>query len=429
MNMTNKEKKLLNEKRKKYTNDNKNKWLNTSNETFAKFASSLSDYPNTSVRKTSKRIKKNLLLEQTRLKYFGLNVKYEYITTDNDKLYDRFNNTNDNYKNNLCFKNCTKKISYYKAEKKIKEFKTRSILYANIIDVKNKDHILNDTYCCPNCGAVNKIKDLDIGCQYCNTKFRFDEIYPIVKTYYTIFDYSPVLPSKKTFIAISYILGVILSWFIFLEKKYSITKLLVYSMLGGVLGIPFMYILLSLGILLIFFMRLIIGTKYSVPVNVLLSKNKIKKLLRKYDSNYIYESFEGLIISYIKGIVYNSDCTKLSYYTGSNRNFKSIINVDYLGGIKLNSYNIKDNILSLNLVVYMLDTIYENNNHIYQKKHPYNVTVCKDTRIQNDSAFSIEKITCNSCGSSFDAENIKECPYCKKEFNLIDYDYIITELN
>ena len=68
------------------------------------------------------------------------------------------------------------------------------------------------------------------------------------------------------------------------------------------------------------------------------------------------------------------------------------------------------------------------NNKLYQQKHPYNVTINKDIRIVNDSSFSIEKISCKSCGGSFDAEYVKNCPYCNSEFNLINYDYVISEV-
>ena len=93
----------------------------------------------------------------------------------------------------------------------------------------------------------------------------------------------------------------------------------------------------------------------------------------------------------------------------------------------LNEYNLKDNILTMKLVVYMLDTVCENNK-LYQQKHPYNVTINKDIRRVNDSSFSIEKISCKSCGGSFDAEYVKNCPYCNSEFNLINYDYVISEV-
>lgn len=108
MSMTKKEKKLLEEKRKKYTDDPRHGWLNADNDTFAKFASSLSDYPNSEVRKASKWVKRSLLLEQNKLKSLGLSAKYEYRTTDDASFFgDMFANENDNYKCNTCIKKGT----------------------------------------------------------------------------------------------------------------------------------------------------------------------------------------------------------------------------------------------------------------------------------------------------------------------------------
>ena len=425
--MTEEQRRLLNEKRKKYTNENKSNWLNVSNETFAKFASSLAEIPNNSVRKASKRIKKNIALQKDRLKMFNLTMKNNYSTSDNDRFFERHNNTNDNYTNTLCYKGCCKQVEYYTNEKRINQFSNKSILYANIVNSKDRKIILNDTFNCPNCGAVNMIKDLDAGCQYCNTKFMFDDIYPVVKSYYTTFDFGLTLPSIKTIGILCYLVGTIIAFIALLTKKYATIKLIICSLLYGLLLTPIIYMIISFLLLISFFIRLLIGSKYTPPLKVLSSKRKIKSLLLKYDPNTIYESFEGLVISYLKGIIFSPDCTKLSYYTGENNSFNNIVNLDYLGGMYLNEYNLKDNILTMKLVVYMLDTVCENNK-LYQQKHPYNVTISKDIRIVNDSSFSIEKISCKSCGGSFDAEYVKNCPYCDSEFNLINYDYVISEV-
>ncbi len=432
MSMTKKEKKLLEEKRKKYTDDPRHGWLNADNDTFAKFASSLSDYPNSGLRKASRRIKKNFLLEQNKLNRLGLSAKYEYSTTDEDIYIDIEGDTNDNYKCNSCIKGCEKKVEYYRGENKIKEFKDRYNLWAYVVDAKDKTLIANDTYSCPNCGAVNKIQDLELGCSYCKSHFLLEDIYPVVKNYYTVYCSDPKLPSNNSFKLINvigFIFGIMLFFISSLIEPGNISTIeSVFSCLfAGFVGIIIFQFCFRLSIISLFFGRVGTVLKYSPPLSVLSSKRKIKKLLKEYDPNSIYESFEGLIISYLKGIVFSDDCTKLSYYTGAYVDFKTIINIDYLGGIKLKSYDVKDNMLTINLIVYMLDTIYENNN-IYQKVHPYKITLCKDIRIINDSSFCIEKVTCNSCGGSFDAEQVKECPYCKSEFNLINYDYVISDI-
>ena len=432
MSMTKKEKKLLEEKRKKYTDDPRHGWLNADNDTFAKFASSLSDYPNSEVRKASKWVKRSLLLEQNKLKSLGLSAKYEYRTTDDASFFgDMFANENDNYKCNTCIKKGTKKVEYYRGDKKIKEFERGIHLSAAVVDIKNKELITNDTYCCPNCGAINKICDLEQGCQYCKTHFLLEDIYPVVKNYCTHFSLDEdIMPSRKNMYIAGFILGFItcycLVMFGFYGAGFSIDRLMLFYLLGGVFGCAGIWGFLPL-IVITRIIFLAFTSPYCVPISSIWHKDRMGKILKKYDSNIIYEDFEGLIISYIKGIVFSPDSTKLSYYTGTNTNFSNIINVDYLNGVKLRGYDVKDNILTMKLVIYMLDTIYENNK-IYQKSHPYNITIKKDIRSTHDLFFSIEKVTCKNCGGSFDAETTSECPYCNSKFDLLDYDYVISDI-
>ena len=40
---------------------------------------------------------------------------------------------------------------------------------------------------------------------------------------------------------------------------------------------------------------------------------------------------------------------------------------------------------------------------------------------------SIHKIECKNCGSSFDAAREKHCPFCKSEYDISDYDWVIKE--
>ena len=93
----------------------------------------------------------------------------------------------------------------------------------------------------------------------------------------------------------------------------------------------------------------------------------------------------------------------------------------------LNKYYIKNSNLYFDLTVYMFDTI-NNNGNIIKKKHNYNVIVYKNIDAKENYGFSVEIVKCPGCGGSFDAEELKKCPYCEKNYDLSLYDYVIYSI-
>lgn len=51
------------------------------------------------------------------------------------------------------------------------------------MDTKGEQLVENEDYVCPNCGAVSTVKGLLDGCDYCNTFFKIDELFPKVTNY------------------------------------------------------------------------------------------------------------------------------------------------------------------------------------------------------------------------------------------------------
>lgn len=63
-----------------------------------------------------------------------------------------------------------------------KKDKLQKTMYANVIWLidQNKD----ESYCCPNCGAVSTVKKLLAGCPYCKTRFIMSDLFPKITNYY-----------------------------------------------------------------------------------------------------------------------------------------------------------------------------------------------------------------------------------------------------
>ena len=42
-------------------------------------------------------------------------------------------------------------------------------IYETVVDVRSGEDVSDDTYCCPNCGSVSTIRELQEGCSHCGT--------------------------------------------------------------------------------------------------------------------------------------------------------------------------------------------------------------------------------------------------------------------
>ena len=66
----------------------------------------------------------------------------------------------------------------------------RQAIYETVVDVRDGEDVSGDDYCCPNCGAVSTIAELQEGCSHCGTSFKMSELYPKVANYFFVYDVS-----------------------------------------------------------------------------------------------------------------------------------------------------------------------------------------------------------------------------------------------
>ena len=54
--------------------------------------------------------------------------------------------------------------------------------------------------------------------------------------------------------------------------------------------------------------------------------------------------------------------------------------------------------------------------------------VRKHIKNETDLSFSFAAVSCPSCGASFDARNVKACPYCNNVYLHEEHDWVITDI-
>lgn len=159
------------------------------------------------------------------------------------------------------------------------------------------------------------------------------------------------------------------------------------------------------------------------------ARHKITAFLKKYDPAFSYDYFLSKVVSLLKIILFTDDRSNLAVCQGkvAGDAFRDIVDIAYQGTTTLNSCQVEGKYCYLDINLFMSD-IHDGGNRIYKKNDIFRMKLCKDITKPEDYGFSIRKVQCRGCGGSFDASRIRYCPYCGKEYDLKEDDWVVLEL-
>ena len=138
-----------------------------------------------------------LKLQHDRIAQKGLDLDYDiYSRDENRNKFIAGSNWQDaHYLSTGCFNWSGIKRKVRKGGKNLYSDDRKSVVYETITDVLTGIHPDDDPYCCPSCGAVSTVAELQNGCPYCGTRFKMDDLFPKVTSYYFLDD--PGMTSKE----------------------------------------------------------------------------------------------------------------------------------------------------------------------------------------------------------------------------------------
>lgn len=286
-----------------------------------------------------------------------------------------------------------------------------------------------ETYCCPNCGAVSPIKTLLSGCPYCHTRFLISDLFPKVTGYY--FEHSFLMNKKESKRkTLKWALGGILVVFLcslpVIIQQFTLIGLLISLIVSIPTGAFFGYYTMSVCTLL-HLLGAAAGKAIKLP-NVAGTKRKINELLKPYDTNFSYEHFCGKMVNLLKIMIFTDDLENSPVYEGQGEipDFSAIVESVYEGSMGLNKGWVQDGYCYLDLDVYMSD-IYDRS-RLSRKNDLFRMVVCKSVKKGADLGFSIKKVQCAGCGGSFDATRKRICPYCGNLYHLREDDWVVLSI-
>lgn len=373
-------------------------------------------------------------LQSQRLKEKNVSVKYTYeISSTDDSEYAK-GWTDKEYSNVVNYHRFLKIRDFLVNGKRKFREKQREILYAVITRLNNPQSV--GTYCCPNCGAIHTVKVLlESGCPNCKTRFIMNDLFPKVTNYYSVKDYSNqgnnIKKSIVKFTIFGSVFGVLLSVFstlitnpisIFLVETFAG---FIGSAFAGAIGGYILWVISIVG-------SLFKDAAKSVPKLAIQfdAQKKLPEFMLRYDPNFSYEYFIGRIIAMTRIMIFCSDYTNLAIYEGkpTTNKYTDIIDVQFNGAVKLNNCLVQGPYCTLDVTVYTTN-IHCKGESIKKKNEKFRMVLCKNIVNATDYNFSVKKVQCKSCGGSFDATRMQNCPYCNSDYRLGDDDWVVLNFH
>ena len=307
-------------------------------------------------------------------------------------------------------------------------------LTAIIQDLKDGTQPSDDmALCCPHCGVPSKLGELHAGCKHCGTHFLMSELYPKVMNYFiyenedserrkiknkrdlTILITACILPM----IIVEIIIGM------FINQGRSITVNVIFGIFSGILcgamlgGILFIFKKLFevLGLM----GKSLRGGGHTAPT--LLNANKIKKNDPEFSSEY----FRDKIISLFRMAVYSKDAAELACCKCRCPEKAADIIEAQLYNFNINRCTITDMVCDVDVTLY-LDCLHYRAGKIINRSDKFVMHMRKRIKRPTEFGFSFAAVSCPSCGASFDARNVKACPFCGNAYLHEEHDWIVTDI-
>ncbi|MCQ2555066.1 MAG: hypothetical protein MJ171_05385 [Clostridia bacterium] len=382
------------------------------------------------VKNADRDVKEMLSLEKGRLKNFGLDLKKEYterglMASGSDVRIKHSRH----YVHTTNVKTTSAETTVSRDGKKLYGKKENESFYTYVTDSLNYTEDGTTPYCCPNCGAVSTVNELQEGCSYCGTRFRISELFPKVSYYFSQYDPSATEGELKKDILKNMLIvfGIELVLLLFiLFNGGNIIEFIFQLFLAVVIAVLLGYSIWAFKKLGKLFFE---AGRSVTMLPMLKSMNEFKKKMKEIDPDFDMDYFVFKTVSYVRMIMFSDDNTLLPFFKGKKVDrYTDVLDAAFRGGIKFRKYEIKDGVLKLDMDLFM-SCLHYVNGKVIKRDDTVLLKMEKDLSIPTDYDFSISQFKCKNCGGSYNGYKETKCPYCGSEIEVSAYDWTITDID
>lgn len=380
-------------------------------------------------------------LQEKRLRERGLTLELELQPQDKvlslhkiAKAVPLPGNASSRFNTSLYAQCVTRKAVFSRQGKPLLRQEKEVMLYQTILDPEPEDkNVGQTTYVCPNCGAISTLEVLqETGCPYCGTRYMMKDLYPKVTNYFCL-DNGSMSEGKsrthKKWLCIGAGCAGVIQTAVTLVVDPDFELFMAVLSLPLAFGVWFMllYFVFSIGLLL----RTVFQAGKSIPLlgATAGSKAAITEKLQVYDPQFSYEYFEGKALSLAKMLVFSPRPEERAPYRGPalGDSFADVVDMQYRGGIGVRSIRQNQDRIEVELDLFLTNTL-DRGGKLRQKDEKIRIQMYHRAAFPVDPAFSIVKVQCPHCGSSFDARKQKTCPSCGQVYDAGINDWMVTKI-
>lgn len=317
-----------------------------------------------------------------------------------------------------------------------------------VVDVRDGEDVSEDTYCCPNCGAVSTIRELQEGCSQCGTSFRMTELYPKVGNYFFVPDpgvsTDPIWKTMIRYGLCSLPVTLILFAPIVLQdpsashsmiSTYTPENWVVPSLARVIAYIVTMIVASPIIGYFVWFLSLFfagfktLGKETPAALSVGSSRKRFASQMARISPAYTFETFSSKITTLFRILVFSDSRESLPFNAVKEigTDFDNVVDCTFHGWMSCKKIKVENNSVYVTGDVFV-DTTRDLGDRLKVKNEVYQITAARRTDVPFSTNFSIAKIQCPSCGASFNSFKSKNCPYCGKECEPPKEDWVICDV-
>ena len=151
--------------------------------------------------------------------------------------------------------------------------------------------------------------------------------------------------------------------------------------------------------------------------------------MRKLDPTFSTEFFRDKSMSLLKLMLYSHDPQELTICRCDRpipEKLREIIDTTYFNS-GVDKYRIRDGVCDVSLTFYT-DSLHYRSGKVLRKSDRIRMSMRKVIKKPTDLGFSVMAVTCPSCGASFDAANVRDCPFCGNVYPLVENEWVVTDI-
>ena len=341
------------------------------------------------------------------------------------------------YTNTTEFRTVQRKMTYRRDGHVTGKFCRKEIFYETITFANEQAVDGTEPCTCPSWGAVSQIRALLDGCPYCHTRFLMPDLYPKVSNFYSLEDFGYSKEEMKKTLT-PWCLGGAILFTVFMliwlsaERAKTGEAATLYAMICPLIGCP---VLGAFGGYMMFALKTLghlsrqAFSSFGLLFRSSGSKNRITAFMKPYEPDFAYEHFENQVVALAKNIMFADPDEDLALIRGSwdKDAFRHMIDTVYRGTLAVGRCWCEGAYAFADIDLFFSNT-YDCGRTVKQKNDRIRMVISKNIMIEPDPGFSIHQVTCESCGASFDAVNIRHCPYCKREYDMRDHVWTAVKI-